>query len=102
FVLGQGPGALGGTLGFTTAATAWSNVGSYGVTPVGLTSDNYVIQFVDGSLDITKAPLTVTADAAPGTETVDAFRKVYGSPNPAFTVRYDGFVLGQGPGALGG
>jgi hypothetical protein len=50
FVLGQGPGVLGGTLTFNTPATAASPVGSYPVTPSGLTSPNYQITFVGGTL----------------------------------------------------
>ena len=42
---------------------------------------------------VTKASLTVTADE---------LTKVYGQPNPAFTARYDGFVLGENPSVLGG
>ena len=52
FVLGQGPSVLGGTLTFTTPATAASPVGSYLVTPGGLTSPNYNITFVNGTLSI--------------------------------------------------
>ena len=42
---------------------------------------------------MTRAPLSVT---------VDDSSKVYGDENPAFAVRFDGFVLGQGVGVLGG
>ncbi len=92
FVLGEGPGVLGGTLGFTTAATQASDVGAYAVTPGGLTSGNYTITFVPGTLTVNPAPLTVTASDS----------RTYGAPNPAFTATYDGFVLGEGPGVLGG
>src|SRR5439155_473470 len=102
FVLGQGPTDLGGTLSFTTPATASSNVGAYTVTPGGLTSTNYDITFTGGTLDITPASLSVTADAIPATVAVDHFTKTYGDANPGFTVRYSGFVLGQGPTDLGG
>ena len=42
---------------------------------------------------MTRAPLSVT---------VDDSSKVYGDENPTFAVRFDGFVLGQGAGVLGG
>ncbi|HEX8187201.1 MAG TPA: MBG domain-containing protein, partial [Pyrinomonadaceae bacterium] len=93
FLNGDTTAALGGALSYTTAATANSNTGTYAVTPAGLTSANYVINFVAGNLTIDKAPLTVTAD--------DAVR-VLGAANPAFTASYAGFVLGQNPGVLGG
>ena len=102
FVPGQGPGSLTGTPAYTTAATAASDVGSYPVSVDGLSSDNYAFSYVAGSLAVTAKALTVTVDADPVTAAQDAFTKVYGSDNPAFSVRYDGFVLGQGPGVLGG
>jgi hypothetical protein len=73
FVNGDAAASLGGTLGFDTNATASSPVGSYDVTPKGLTSNNYNITFAKGTLSVTKAPLTVTADNK---------SKVYGAANP--------------------
>jgi hypothetical protein len=48
---------------------------------------------VSGELRVTPAPLTITAVAA---------SKVYGSANPAFTAKFEGFVLGQDKTALAG
>lgn len=93
FVLGETEAALGGTLGFATAATGSSPAGTYAVTPSGLTAANYDLTFAPGILTVTPAPLTVTADAA---------SKVYGSANPAFTVSYSGFVLGETQAVLTG
>src|SRR5207249_1509042 len=62
-------------------------------TPSGLTSTNYSITFNTGSLTITKAALSVTADAK---------TKTYGAADPAFTVTYAGFVNGDTAAALGG
>ena len=56
-------GSLAGTLGETTTATSASDVGGYSVTPNGLTSTNYTITFAPGTLTVTPAPLTLTADA---------------------------------------
>jgi hypothetical protein len=53
FVSGEGPASLDGSLQFATAATAASPVGTYAITPVGLTSGNYAITFVPGTLNIT-------------------------------------------------
>src|SRR5262249_21157124 len=91
--LGQGPSVLGGTLTFPPAAATTSNVGTYALTPGGLTSSNYAIHFVAGTLTVTPAPLSAT---------VDNVSKVYGAPNPLFTVSYSGFVLGQDAAALSG
>ncbi len=61
FISGEGPLVLSGTLTFITDATESSPAGSYTVTPGGLSSDNYSITFVPGTLTITPAPLTTTA-----------------------------------------
>jgi type VI protein secretion system component Hcp len=50
FVAGQGPGVLGGSLTFSTTATTASPPGIYTITPAGLTSGNYAISFVSGTL----------------------------------------------------
>jgi hypothetical protein len=55
FVNGDGASSLDGTLTFDTAATASSPVGSYDVTPGGLTATNYMITFVKGTLKIVYA-----------------------------------------------
>ncbi|MEW5819894.1 MAG: MBG domain-containing protein, partial [Cyanobacteriota bacterium] len=93
FVLGQDNSSLGGSLSFSTLATNSSNAGLYVVTPQGLTSANYLINFVDGSLVINPADLIVN---------VDNKIKTYGSSNPALTANYTGFVLGQNQSVLGG
>lgn len=104
FVNGETPAVLGGTLTFSGPGATADNVGTgYLVTPGGLTSGNYDITFVSGALNITKATLTVTADADISTPAVDTFSKVYnGASFSPFTVRYSGFVNGETPGVLGG
>jgi Ca2+-binding RTX toxin-like protein len=59
-----------------TAATDSSDAGDYSIIPVGLTSTNYAITFVEGVLTVTPEPLTVTAQDA---------TKVAGQDNPPFT-----------------
>ena len=66
-----------------TAATATSNVGTYTITPSGGLDDNYAFSFANGTLTITKAMLTVTADNK---------TRAYGAANPAFTILYSGFA----------
>ena len=92
FLAGDGPASLGGALTFT-APGAEAPVGTYAVVPGGLTSANYTIAFEPGSFRVDRAILTVTAN--------DATRK-FGMPNPAFTVRYEGFKNGEGPEVLQG
>ena len=78
---------------FRTDAGQASSAGRYRVTPGGLTSGNYAITFVPGTLTVDRAALTVTAEDA---------AKTYGQANPDFTARYQGFVLGEDAGDLGG
>ena len=51
-----------------------------------LFSNNYAFTYIDGSLTVNKASLTVTADNQ---------SKNQGAPNPALTFTYSGFVLGE-------
>jgi hypothetical protein len=92
-VLNETPAVLGGTLGFNTAATTSSIVGTYSITPSGLTSNNYTITFVDGKLNVTKAPLSIKADDK---------SKMFSAPLPTFTASYTGFVLNETAGVLSG
>ncbi len=91
-VLGQGPDALTGALGFASTARPDSGVGAYNVTPGGQTSRNYAITYAPGAFDITPAPLIVTP----------AGTRTYGSPDTAYDPTFSGFVLGEGPGDLSG
>ncbi|WP_186758167.1 MBG domain-containing protein, partial [Echinicola salinicaeni] len=91
FVNGDYETTLGGTL--DVSRTAGEDVGTYAITASGYTSGNYTISYVDGSFEITKAALTVTADNQ---------SKVYGDTDPSLTVSYIGFVNGDDETALGG
>jgi filamentous haemagglutinin family N-terminal domain len=89
--------ALDGVPLATTLAMQASNVGTYRtfVDPTVLSSPlGYTLQFVDGALVITPAPVTVRVD--------DASRS-FGRDNPAFTASFDvaDFKLGDAPAALG-
>ncbi|MGE0874005.1 MAG: filamentous hemagglutinin N-terminal domain-containing protein [Burkholderiales bacterium] len=52
FRAADGPGALGGTLRFSTTAEQGSPPGSYAVTPFGVSSSNYSVTFRQGTLRI--------------------------------------------------
>jgi hypothetical protein len=85
---------LGGTLAFATSAGSTSGVGAYAVTPSGLTSSNYAIAFVAGSLSVTKATLTVT----PQNTAV-----LPGDPIPtSWSTDITGFVNGDDTGDISG
>ncbi|RKR04803.1 gliding motility-associated-like protein [Flavobacterium sp. 90] len=70
----------------TTTADTSSSVGSYPITASGAVSSNYTFSYVAGSLTVTAATLTVTADNQ---------TKVYGDVNPTLTVTYSGFANGD-------
>ncbi|VVB65317.1 Carboxypeptidase regulatory-like domain protein [Candidatus Gugararchaeum adminiculabundum] len=75
-----------GALGYAGTSQGAAAVGTYNITPNGLTSTDYNITFVDGQLAITPAPLTVTADAGQS--------KVYGTLDPALNYTITGTLFG--------
>ena len=83
FATGETPAVLAGTLAFATSATSTSGAGPYAIVPSGLTSSNYAIGFVNGTLTITKATLTVKADDK---------TRTYGAANPPLTGTLTGLL----------
>ncbi len=83
FVNGETESALSGTLQLSTTASASSSVGDYPISISGFTSANYTINFVNGTLTISKAVLTVTAENK---------TKLFGAANPDLTASLTGFV----------
>lgn len=71
------------TLTFSTQATPSSNVGTYAINAAGM-SANFQTTYKPGTLTVTPAALTVTAN--------DQSRE-YGDPNPTFTGTYRGLKL---------
>ncbi|WP_207422857.1 MBG domain-containing protein [Desertivirga brevis] len=69
----------------TTAVTAATGIGSYDITAIG-TAVNYNVTYVKGTLTVTKAALTITADNK---------EKIQGIAVPALTASYSGFVNGE-------
>ena len=61
-------------------------MGTYPITASGAASPNYTISYVGGTLTVTPAALTITADNK---------SKVYGAALPALTASYSGFVNGD-------
>jgi autotransporter-associated beta strand protein len=91
FVNGDTSASLTTQPNLSTTATASSDTGTYAITASASADADYSISYVAGSLTITKAPLTITANNQ---------SKVYGANLPALTVSYTGFVNGDGPAAL--
>lgn len=69
---------------------AHSNVGTYSIVPFGATSSTFRLVFASGTLTITPAALTITANN---------FSRTYGAANPSFTVSasslFNGDTLGS-------
>jgi subtilisin-like proprotein convertase family protein len=86
FVNGDTAGSLTTPVALGTTATASSPVGAYTITASGAVDANYTIAEVNGTLNVTPAPLTITANNA---------SKVYGAALPTFTASYSGFVNGD-------
>ena len=82
-----------------TAAFVDKNVGqgktvtATGVSLTGGDASNYTLNTANATADITPATLTVAAGNA---------SRVYGAPNPTFTVSYSGFVPGEDESILSG
>ena len=76
-----------------TAVSGSSHAGSYTIAANGATDPDYSITYIPGTLTITAAPLTVTANDQ---------TTVYGSPNPTLTASYSGFVNGETAAVLTG
>ena len=64
FVNSEDKDVLGGTLVFACDYAQFSNRGAYTVKASGYTSDNYNINYVDGTLTISPKPITVTIQNA--------------------------------------
>jgi hypothetical protein len=99
FVSGDSLASLGGALTLTAnelsgiGPSGNATVGTYPITPAGLTSTNYDITVTPGTLTVKPAPLTIT--------TVPA-SKSYGAADPQFSVTGWGFAPNEGPANLVG
>jgi len=92
FVNGDTPASLATQPTLSTTATAASPVGSYAITISGAVDANYSITYVAGTLIVTAAPLTITANSV---------TKILDSPNPSpLGWTPSGFVNGDTVSAL--
>ena len=77
---------------YTTSATAKSDVGKYLIKQSGAKAQNYIFEYMDGILEITPAPLIITANDA---------SIFYFSNIPILTYKYQGFMGNDDEKALG-
>ncbi len=87
FVNSDTPASLDTPVALNTVADESSPVGAYTITAASAADLNYAITFTNGTLTVTPAEITVTADNK---------IKVFGAPLPELTATYTGFVLAQG------
>jgi len=94
FVQGDTAASLTTAPSVSTTASSASAVGSYAITASGAADANYAISYVPGTLTVTPAPLTVTADNQ---------SKVYGATDPALSYTIAGtFYNGDEPAVISG
>ena len=62
FVNNDTEAVLGGNLSFSYNYNQYDDIGNYTITPSGLTSDNYEIKFVEGTLIVIKKVITARVD----------------------------------------
>ncbi len=70
-----------------------SNVGSYVIVPFGATSATRMLRYVNGTLTVNPAPLTIMADDA---------SRLYGAANPNLTFHVKGLVNGDSASVVSG
>ena len=97
FVNGADTNLLSGSVGLSTVAETDSPVGIYAIAvsqgTLGVADTNYSLGFVDGTLTVTQAMLTVKAEDQ---------TRVYGATNGPLTASSSGFVNGQDTNILSG
>jgi hypothetical protein len=69
FVTGESAAVLGGTLTYGGSAQGAVNSGAYAIVPGGLSSTNYLISFIAGTLTVNPAGLTALAASITGNPT---------------------------------
>ena len=91
WLAGEGPSVLTKAPACTTTATSTSGAGTYKTSCTGAVAHNYVFVYVDGSMEVGPALVTVTASSDSMT---------YGGTVPAITAGYSGWQNGDDPSVL--
>ncbi|MES2774959.1 MAG: MBG domain-containing protein [Bacteroidota bacterium] len=96
FVNSETSAVVTGTVNYSGSAVAAVNASNYTITPVvsGLSASNYSFTAVNGTLQITKVALAVTAD--------NKSKSYNGSVFSPFTYTISGFVNSENSGVVGG
>lgn len=86
FVLDQTPSVLEGALAVECSYTKGDDIGTYTITPSWLTSGNYEITFVNGVLNVSELPVTITATGSTSTITLQLVPAVSGLTQTNFII----------------
>jgi hypothetical protein len=104
FVAGESLASLTGSLAFSTSANQYSLPGVYSIVPSDISSSNYTISFMPGTLTISKASSSTTLSMTPNPSTrgqtvrltaiVTAIAPGVGTPSNSVQFISNGTVLG--------
>ena len=88
FVNGEDITVISGEASYSTVAVPQSPVGSYAIVPEvdAMSAANYIFNVVNGSMTVTRATATVTADSK---------TKIYGAEDPVLTASVSGLKNGE-------
>ena len=90
FVNGENEEVLTGTLDFAYDYAQYGNVGSYHITPKGLTSGNYDITFTKGILTVKQKDVTIQDVAVKETKVYDGTANAAITGNGRLSANFDG------------
>ena len=93
FVNNETESVLGGSLVFACGYVRYGNVGTYSITPSGLTSDNYAITFSSGTLKVNKKQITATISLSSDSIYVTDYVLSVANPSVAFNGLVNGDTL---------
>ena len=90
FVNGENEEVLTGTLDFAYDYEQYGNVGSYDITPKGLTSGNYAITFTKGILTVKQKDVTIQDVAVEASKVYDGTTVAVITGNGRLSANFDG------------
>lgn len=90
FVNGENEEVLTGTLDFAYDYAQYGNVGSYDITPKGLTSGNYDITFTKGILTVEQKDVTIQDVAVEASKVYDGTTVAAITQNGSLSANFDG------------
>jgi len=93
FVNNENESVLGGSLVLECGYVRYGNVGTYSITPIGLTSGNYAITFESGTLKVSKKQITATISLL--SDSIYVTDQVLSVAKPS--VAFSGLVNGDTP-----